>query len=101
MDEEIIIETLDRVEQELHNIRVEIHNLNKKLRTATNNTFVTSTGTNYLSIKDLCKFCSCGDTKARKIMAMLPHVRIGKQQYVLLQDLQKYIKENNGIVVHW
>ena len=29
MDEEIIIETLDRVEQELHNIRVEIHNLNK------------------------------------------------------------------------
>lgn len=58
-------------------------------------------GTEWLSVEDLRKMFDVGDTKARKMMAVLPSVRIGKRQYVLLSDLNNYIKENHGIKIHW
>lgn len=57
--------------------------------------------TDWLTVEDLRSIFGIGDTKARKMMAVLPSVRIGKRQYVLLSDLNKYIKDNNGIIIHW
>lgn len=57
--------------------------------------------TDWLTVKDLRVIFNVGDTKARKMMAVLPSVRIGKTQCILISDLNNYIKEHGGINIHW
>lgn len=56
---------------------------------------------NWLSVNDLRIMFKMGDTKARKVMAVVPSKRIGKKQYVLQSALEEYIEKNNGIEISW